>query len=109
MGAEPSRRQGDDSCITVPGGLPLIRSRARVLLLASSLGVSGLALAACVPPAPAACDPNYSGCVPISSDVDCLGGTGDGPAYVAGPVQVIGADIYGLDRDRDGIGCEASE
>jgi len=53
------------------------------------------------------CDPNYSGaCVPIASDVDCAGGSGNGPAYVRGPVRVIGRDIYGLDRDGDGIGCE---
>lgn len=52
------------------------------------------------------CDPNYSGCVPIASDVDCAGGSGNGPAYVAGPVKVIGYDIYGLDRDGDGYGCE---
>lgn len=55
---------------------------------------------------PSQCDPNYSGCVPIASDVDCAGGKGDGPAYVKGPVKVIGKDIYGLDKDRDGIGCE---
>ena len=52
------------------------------------------------------CDPNYSGCVPIASDVDCAGGSGNGPAYVKGPVRVIGQDIYDLDRDGDGIGCE---
>lgn len=53
------------------------------------------------------CDPNYSGaCVPIASDVDCAGGSGNGPAYVVGPVTVIGEDIYGLDRDGNGIGCE---
>jgi hypothetical protein len=52
------------------------------------------------------CDPNYSGCVPIASDVDCAGGSGNGPAYVKGPVKVIGKDIYRLDRDGDGIGCE---
>jgi len=52
------------------------------------------------------CDPNYSGCVPIASDVDCLGGTGNGPAYVKGPVRVTGKDIYQLDDDDDGIGCE---
>lgn len=54
------------------------------------------------------CDPNYSGaCVPIASDVDCAGGDGNGPAYVQGPVQVVGTDIYGLDADGDGIGCDS--
>jgi hypothetical protein len=53
------------------------------------------------------CDPNYSGCVPISSDVDCAGGTGNGPAYVSGPVRVIGDDIYDLDRDGDGTACDS--
>ena len=52
------------------------------------------------------CDPNYSGCVPIASDVDCAGGKGNGPAYVKGPVRVTGSDIYGLDADNDGLGCE---
>jgi hypothetical protein len=52
------------------------------------------------------CDPNYSGCVPIASDVDCAGGGGNGPAYVQGPIRVIGSDIYGLDGDGDGIACE---
>jgi hypothetical protein len=54
------------------------------------------------------CDPNYSGaCVPIASDVDCAGGSGNGPAYVQGPVRVVGTDIYGLDADGDGIGCDS--
>ncbi|WP_368496841.1 G5 domain-containing protein [Herbiconiux sp. A18JL235] len=53
------------------------------------------------------CDPNYAGaCVPIDSDVDCAGGSGNGPSYVRGPVQVIGSDIYDLDRDGDGIACD---
>ncbi|PPI25516.1 hypothetical protein C5D44_10595 [Rathayibacter sp. AY1B5] len=68
------------------------------------------------PPAPApepeveeaaGCDPNYSGaCVPIDSDVDCAGGSGNGPSYVSGPVTVIGSDVYDLDRDGDGIACD---
>ena len=69
------------------------------------------------PPAPApvfaapqqagGCDPNYTGCVPIDSDVDCASGSGNGPSYVSGPVRVIGNDIYGLDgNDNDGIACE---
>ncbi|TDP99386.1 MULTISPECIES: G5 domain-containing protein [unclassified Leifsonia] len=61
-------------------------------------------------PAPApggGCDPNYAGaCVPIASDVDCAGGSGNGPAYVQGPVTVVGSDIYDLDRDGDGTGCD---
>lgn len=59
-------------------------------------------------PAPQSnCDPNYSGtCVPITSDVDCAGGSGNGPAYVSGPVYVVGSDIYDLDRDGDGVACE---
>jgi uncharacterized protein YabE (DUF348 family) len=53
------------------------------------------------------CDPNYSGgCVPIASDVDCGGGSGNGPAYFYGTATVVGYDIYGLDRDGDGIACE---
>jgi hypothetical protein len=53
------------------------------------------------------CDPNYSGdCVPIDSDVDCASGSGNGPSYVSGPVTVVGNDIYGLDRDGNGTGCE---
>jgi hypothetical protein len=54
------------------------------------------------------CDPNYGGgCVPIASDVDCAGGSGNGPAYVRGPVTVIGSDIYDLDRDGDGMACDS--
>ncbi|WP_432943147.1 G5 domain-containing protein [Kribbella sp. CA-253562] len=53
------------------------------------------------------CDSNYSGCVPIASDVDCAGGSGNGPEYVEGPVDVVGSDVYGLDADDDGVGCES--
>jgi hypothetical protein len=53
------------------------------------------------------CHPNYAGaCVPFASDVDCAGGSGNGPAYVRGPVRIIGPDIYDLDRDGDGVACE---
>ena len=61
----------------------------------------------CAPAHADDCDPNYTGaCVPIASDVDCAGGSGNGPAYVAGPVRVVGSDIYKLDSDGNGIGCE---
>jgi hypothetical protein len=55
------------------------------------------------------CDPNYSGaCVPnvYPSDVDCAGGTGNGPYYVRGPLTVIGTDRYGLDGNNDGVACQ---
>lgn len=52
------------------------------------------------------CDSNYSGaCVPVASDVDCAGGSGDGPAYLSGTAKVVGRDVYQLDRDKDGIAC----
>ncbi|GAA1598109.1 hypothetical protein GCM10009804_63290 [Kribbella hippodromi] len=58
------------------------------------------------PESSSGCDPNYSGCVPIASDVDCAGGSGNGPEYVQGPIRVIGSDVYRLDADHDGIACE---
>ena len=81
---------------------------------AAAKAAQDAAAKAAAPPAPApaapgtnpGCDPNYSGCVPIASDVDCAGGSGNGPAYVRGPIQVIGRDIYGLDADHDGVACE---
>ncbi len=65
------------------------------------------------PPATAApsgrCHASYAGaCVPIASDVDCGGGSGNGPAYVYEKnFRVVGADVYGLDSDSDGIACES--
>lgn len=58
-------------------------------------------------PKSSSCDPNYSGgCVPIASDVDCGGGSGNGPAYFYGTATVVGYDLYDLDRDNDGLACE---
>lgn len=45
--------------------------------------------------------------MPIDSDVDCAGGSGDGPSYANGPITVTGTDIYGLDSDGDGTACES--
>lgn len=63
-----------------------------------------------VAPAPRAtskCDSNYAGaCVPIASDVDCAGGSGNGPRYFSGVARVVGSDVYDLDRDNDGYACE---
>jgi hypothetical protein len=57
-------------------------------------------------PAGGGCDSHYGGCVPIASDVDCAGGSGDGPKYAAGPVKVLSSDVYDLDADGDGWGCD---
>lgn len=66
----------------------------------------GTKVAAAPKPA-ASCHASYTGaCVPIGvSDVDCAGGSGNGPFYV-GTVSVVGYDEYGLDKDGDGVACE---
>jgi len=52
------------------------------------------------------CHSSYSGCLRAdASDYDCSGGSGNGP-YYTGRVRVIGHDVFGLDRDGDGWGCE---
>jgi hypothetical protein len=77
------------------------------LLLAATLMVGAPMSSASPEATGSSCDPNYSGaCVPVSSDVDCEGGSGNGPEYVTGPVTVVGDDIYKLDSNDDGIGCE---
>jgi hypothetical protein len=63
--------------------------------------------AAPVAPAGGGCTPGYDPCVPVASDVDCAGGSGDGPEYVDGPISVTGSDPYDLDRDGNGVGCES--
>lgn len=42
----------------------------------------------------------FGGPTGLSGDLDC--------ADLPGPVRVTGADPHGLDRDGDGIGCEAN-
>jgi hypothetical protein len=44
--------------------------------------------------------------VRLAGDIDCLGGSGNGPGYVSGPVYVGANDPNGLDGDGDGWGCE---
>jgi hypothetical protein len=74
---------------------------------ALAAGSFGLMAAAPAGAAPAGCHASYDPCVPITSDVDCAGGSGNGPAYT-GRVRVIGPDEYDLDREGNGIGCESS-
>lgn len=53
------------------------------------------------------CHDSYVGncLLPNASDYDCSGGSGNGP-YYTGPVTVVGPDVFDLDRDGDGAGCE---
>jgi hypothetical protein len=55
------------------------------------------------------CHPSYQGeCLKVGiGDYDCAGGSGNGPNYVQGTVQVVGPDEFDLDRDGDGLGCES--
>ena len=54
------------------------------------------------------CHPSYVGaCLREGiGDYDCKGGTGNGPNYIEGPIQVVGYDEFDLDRDGDGWGCD---
>lgn len=58
-------------------------------------------------PVQPSCHPSYEGaCLsPTASDYDCAGGSGNGPLYT-GFVYVVGPDVFGLDADNDGYGCE---
>jgi hypothetical protein len=53
------------------------------------------------------CHPSYKlKCLkPNASDYDCVGGSGNGPLYT-GLVKVVGPDVFRLDADHDGWGCE---
>lgn len=83
-----------------------------VATLAAALSLGGIGVAvgtASVQPA-VKCTPGYKPCIPLKrTDVDCYGGSGNGPRYTKpGVVYKVkrGYDRYGLDADRDGKGCE---
>jgi hypothetical protein len=84
----------------------------RVRMRKTGGGRVRLSRSECAPaPAPPAPSPptncqGYSPCLPPGPDVDCRGGSGNGPRYV-GPVRVRGDDPYRLDSDGDGYGCES--
>ena len=58
-------------------------------------------------PAARKCHPSYKlKCLkPNAYDYDCIGGSGNGPLYT-GLVKVVGRDVFRLDYDHDGWGCE---
>ncbi len=58
------------------------------------------------------CHPSYYPCVPFAANVRCAkaelpeGTVDDDEVIVARPVGVVGPDVYGLDPDGDGVGCD---
>jgi hypothetical protein len=95
-------------------GKPVLISRlaaacAGLALVAGVSAVSATAAspAAKKPPKKSKCHPSYKGaCLDASaSDYDCLGGSGNGPKYT-GAVRVVGPDVFRLDADGDGWGCD---
>lgn len=56
-------------------------------------------------PPPPACHPSYTPCLPFVVDIDCAG-RGNGPVYIAFKVKIVGPDVYRLDGDKSGFGCE---
>lgn len=71
------------------------------------LGALCLCISSASPTFAQSCDKNCQwACVPVAKDVDCAGGSGNSPKYVRGPVKIVGRDLYRLDRDHDGYGCE---
>ncbi|HET7026976.1 MAG TPA: thermonuclease family protein [Candidatus Limnocylindrales bacterium] len=48
------------------------------------------------------CSPSYTPCLPIVGDLDCA----DVRALGKAPVTVVGPDVYRLDGDGDGRGCD---
>jgi hypothetical protein len=93
-----------------------VRKTITTIALAVVLGITGLgstlsasATNESVQARRVSCTPGYMPCIPNrASDVDCYGGSGNGPRYTrAGVVyRVRGADRYGLDADNDHRGCE---
>lgn len=93
--------------ITVRLGVPLTLA---AVMVAAVPAYGSLLSDASTAAAAVRCTPGYSPCIRNRpSDVDCYGGSGNGPRYTKpGVVYTVrrGYDRYRLDADRDGKGCE---
>jgi len=87
----------------------VLASRVTVVLASLTLagGVVVAGASAASPSAKKKCHPSYKGaCLDrYAYDYDCIGGSGNGPKYT-GKVRVVGPDVFRLDADGDGWGCE---
>ncbi len=53
------------------------------------------------------CTPGYRPCIRQGRDVDCLPANGaNGPRFTSMIYRVTGVDVYDLDDDEDGVGCD---
>jgi hypothetical protein len=86
----------------------------KFITIAAAAAVVALPLAANAPARPTGptgmarkCHPSYKlRCLkPNAYDYDCAGGSGNGPLYT-GRVKVVGPDVFRLDADGDGWGCD---
>jgi hypothetical protein len=82
-------------------------TRLLVCLVAFACAAAFTVTAGATPAAKQRCHPSYKlKCLdPNASDYDCIGGGGNGPKYT-GLVKVVGPDVFRLDADHDGWGCE---
>jgi micrococcal nuclease len=92
-------------CAATPAAAALAAILSLPVSAAAQEAAAPVKAAETVAPAPVepVCDPSYVGvCIPPPPpDLDC----GDIPHR---RFRVIGSDPHGFDRDKDGIGCEAS-
>ena len=84
-----------------------LRAALVLLVLATSLAAWQSAATATATKSKPSCHPSYKlKCLkPNAYDYDCVGGSGNGPLYT-GLVKVVGPDVFRLDADHDGWGCE---
>lgn len=66
------------------------------LIAVAGFGMHGILISE--PTTASTCQSGYDICLPVVKDLDCKD--------VVGTVHVTGTDVYHLDRDGDGIGCE---
>jgi hypothetical protein len=81
----------------------------KLIIVAAAAAVVAVPVTANAAAQPTAsrCHPSYKlKCLKRNAvDYDCIGGRGNGPLYT-GLVKVVGRDVFRLDADHDGWGCE---
>jgi hypothetical protein len=92
--------------LTVEGCKTKVTTQNAVVVGAALIGLTTAAVIACSDGR--SCAGGGGGGGYSGTDYDCWGGSGNGPLWVHAPVSIGWQDEYDLDRDGDGIGCEAN-